>query len=69
MLTGGKMNKLITVIRNFLVSEFYPLYTQNDRFGRKTSRNPDIYTNFFSKLYFDKTKIITGCSLIHHVKG
>lgn len=55
MLTGGKMNKLITVIMNFLVSEFYPLYTQNDRFGRKTSRNPDIY-NFFDSTVLRQKK-------------
>lgn len=48
MLTGGKMNKLITVIRNFLVSEFYPLDTQNDRVCRKTSRHPDVYNSFDS---------------------
>lgn len=48
VLTGGKMNKLTTVIGNFLVLEFYPLYSQNDRLGRKTYRNPDIYHFLYS---------------------
>lgn len=56
MLTGGKMNKLVTEIRNFLVSQFYPLYTQNDRLGRKTSRNPDIY-HFYDSTVLQQNKL------------